>query len=307
MPEQAVRIYGWQRRLGRREYVEYLRLQRIVDRELAAILRDAANQGERLLEGLSGLDGAGARVRRTQYAQSVQALRRQQAVLWGNITDATASGIRRSTRIAVDLEMEMVQALTSGRSAQGAEALVDSMRAAARSSSENVRSRILNSIDLSPNVYKNQQLMSGKVAQTVNRGLALNKSAREIAKDVRRFIHPNVPGGVSYAAMRLGRTEINNALHATNVRLYEKHPWVEAVQWNLSGSHPRPDECNEYAEIDNFGMGRGIWPTDKVPSKPHPNCLCYTTAITPSVDQFLDNLTSGQYNDFLEEEGFQGF
>ena len=304
---EPVRIYGWQRRLGRRQYTEYLRLQRITDRELAAILRDAANEGERLVRALEPLDKVGARVRRTQYNQAVEALRRQQATLWGGITDHTADGIRRSTRISVMLEDELVAALTSGRSAAQAQALVDSMRQAARASAENVRSRILNSIDLSPQVYKNQQLMSGKVAQTVNRGLALNKSAREIAKDVKGFIRPDTPGGVQYAANRLARTEINNALHATTVRINQKHPWVVGVKWELSGSHPKPDECNEYAETDNFGLGVGVWRADAVPSKPHPNCLCYTTTITPSPDEFIDQMLDGEYNDFLESEGFDGF
>lgn len=307
MAEPAIKIYGWQRRLGRKQYTEYLRLQRVVDREIAAILRDAANQGERLVQQMAGLDNVGARVRRAQYAQATQALRRQQADLWGNVTRTTRSGIARSTMIAVQLEAEMVGILTGGSSARKAGSLVDTMRVAARRSAENVRSRLLNDIDLAPSVYKNQQLMSGKVAQTVNRGLALNKSAREIAKDVKGFIRPDTPGGVQYAANRLARTEINNALHATSLRIYDKHPWIEYVQWNLSGSHPTPDECNDYAEQDGFGKGPGIWPTDKVPAKPHPNCLCYTTSIAPSPDEFIDNMLDGQYNDFLESEGYAGF
>lgn len=302
---EALKVYGWQRRLGDQQFAEYLRLQRVVDRELATILRDAAIEGERIVARLGALDNVSAKVRRAQYAQAVKALRASQAELWGEVTRSTQSGIARSTAIAVETEAELMSILTRAapRSARG---LASSMQAAARASAENVRSRVMNDVDLSPLVYKNRDLMAGKVARTVNRGLALNKSAKEIAKDVRQFIGPNVKGGVSYAANRLGRTEINNALHTTSIRIYDKHPWNEGVKWNLSGSHPVPDECNDYAERE-MGMGPGIWKPSEVPFKPHPNCLCYTTVITPSDDVFIDRLLGGSYNDFLESEGLDTF
>lgn len=92
--------------------------------------------------------------------------------------------------------------------------------------------------------------------------------------------------------MRLSRTEINNAFHEQQKRAGDK-PWVEGVKWNLSGSHPRPDTCNDYANQSN-GLGRGVFKTGDVPDKPHPQCLCYLTYETLSPEAFLDALGTGK-------------
>jgi hypothetical protein len=49
---------------------------------------------------------------------------------------------------------------------------------------------------------------------------------------------------------------------------------VIGYQWRLSSSHPFPDICDYYAGVD-FGLGRGVWPKEKVPpEKAHPHCMC---------------------------------
>jgi hypothetical protein len=98
--------------------------------------------------------------------------------------------------------------------------------------------------------------------------------------------------------MRLGRTEVNNAFHASSVKQYRETPWVEKCKWHLSGSHPKPDLCNEYAENN----GNGVWAVDDVPAKPHPNCLCYVTPINTDLNKFVKNFKAGQYDSYIDEK-----
>ena len=55
----------------------------------------------------------------------------------------------------------------------------------------------------------------------------------------------------------------------------------------LSGSHPRPDQCNVYASW----MVRGS-SAYEVRASPNPNCLCFLTYVTPSVEEFRDSTST---------------
>jgi hypothetical protein len=105
-------------------------------------------------------------------------------------------------------------------------------------------------IPLSQQVYRTEKLASGWVDKVVNLGLGRGLTAREIAKEVKGSIRPDVQGGVAYAAMRLGRTEVNNSFHTAAIVSSADKPWVEGMHWHLSGSHPKKDICNLLAEED---------------------------------------------------------
>lgn len=172
----------------------------------------------------------------------------------------------------------------------------------ARAGIDSIISRKENGISLSEKVYRNRVVSSGKIDRILNTGLALGKSAREIANDVSGFISPDVPGGVSYASMRLARTELNNAFHTTQRNMMNKNPFVEKAKWELSGSHPRPDECNEYADQVHIKDGEaGEFWTHDVPNKPHPNCLCYITPVMMDEEQFIQSFKSGAYDSYLDD------
>lgn len=153
---------------------------------------------------------------------------------------------------------------------------------------------------LSSQVYDTKKLASGWVSDKINQALVSGWDARRLAKEVRQSISPDVPGGVSYAANRLARTEINNAFHAASAERYENSPIVESVNWHLSTSHPEGDICDALAEESPY-------PKDAVPEKPHPSCYCYITPSLPSKDEFLKNLLAGKYDDegFSEEVDLQ--
>lgn len=303
----------WQTRASRGAYVQHLKDIRITDRALAGVLRDAANDAERIVrQTLGNPANVSQAVRRAQYQQSIAALRQAQAELWGEVTRATRAGMTRSAAAASQGADELLGVLLRAVETQGlgsaaeAEALLASFRRAAQAAMEDVRSRIINNIPLSDRVFRTQALSQGWIDRAVNRGIAQQLSAREIAANVKGMIRPDTPGGVNYAAKRLARTEINNAFHATDVRQAQSLPWHEAFKWELSGSHPRPDVCDDYAEDDANNLGPGIFPTQFIPSKPHPQCLCYLTSITVSPDQFNQSLLNGDYDGWLRSQGFVG-
>jgi hypothetical protein len=112
---------------------------------------------------------------------------------------------------------------------------------------------------------------------------------------VRGSIRPDTPGGVGYAAKRLGRTEVNNAFHAQAINDVREKPWVNAVKWNLSKVHvPKPGDKCELYDGQIFGK-------DEVPNKPHPQCMCYITPELEPWDSVEANIIAGLYDSYIDE------
>jgi hypothetical protein len=153
----------------------------------------------------------------------------------------------------------------------------------------------LSDYELSANVYKARALSNQQVQNRIVNILGQGGSWKDIADSVRDLIKPNVPGGVSYSAKRLGRTELNNAFHASSVIEARNSPFITAMEWKLSGSHKAPDECNQYAAHEPYE------PKD-VPGKPHPQCLCYVIPVTPSREEFISNYLQGSYDRYLDRD-----
>ena len=276
---------------------DQIRTTQLTDREIRKVTRDAANEADRIIRSLEGKTGTGARVKSAQVA-----LAKTNAEMWGAVGDATKIGIgdafdAAATRAAL-FDEDLFRAAGINASYWRMSQL-----ATARNGIGAYIARAHNKMTLSERVYRNTALSRGYVERALNNGLLLGKSAKEIAKDVVGFINPDVAGGASYAAMRLARTEINNAYHNQSKEHYEKTPWVENVRWNLSGSHPVPDECDEYAEgVFIVGGEPGVFRTQDAPQKPHPNCLCFITPVTMSTDKFIEKFQAGEFDTWINEQ-----
>jgi hypothetical protein len=73
---------------------------------------------------------------------------------------------------------------------------------------------------------------------------------------------------------RIARTELATAQHRAVIASTEADPDILGYQWRLSSSHPEPDICDYYANIE-MGLGKGVWPKDQAPRhKAHPHCMC---------------------------------
>lgn len=287
----------------RRALQPYLRVQRVADKaildELAAALRDA----ERHLSRIEGA-GVGAQVRRDQIRANVVAIKREIEATWKRVLtvvfntrgDAAAAAAEAAAIYESDLFRQAGPGPRERRIAYQ-----KSLEAEARQGVDTLRSRLSTSrLQLAESVYQNIALSNGKIDRIVNSGLARGLSAKEIAQDVHMYIRPDVRGGVRYAAMRLARTELNNAFHAKQAALNAEKPWVEATKWNLSGSHPEPDACDDYAGRAHFnGGGPGEFRTGDVPPKPHPQCLCFLTPVMVEEREFISSLRNGAYDSYL--------
>lgn len=266
--------------------IRYLRVQGKLDASLNRLLATAARDAETRVRALElGRPGIGARVRAAQLRTTLAAIRELQEDLWRNgigplITSSLSDAQAAAVRAGEVLDSVLFEALPARR----AEVLRDMARQTAESGITADAAR--QAQELSPRVYRNASLSSGAVERRIRSGIIQGLSARELAADVRRFISPTTPGGVSYAAKRLARTELNNAFHQRQIIAADK-PWVNAVHWNLSKSHPKADDCDNYASQDGFNLGRGNFPKGDVPSKPHPQCLCFMTYEMQSEDDFI--------------------
>jgi SPP1 gp7 family putative phage head morphogenesis protein len=148
---------------------------------------------------------------------------------------------------------------------------------------------------LSTRVYRTESLANRWISNLINNSLARGDSAKDLAKKVRSSIIPTTPGGTSYAALRLGRTELNNAFHATSITMAQTRPWVTGMRWRVSDTHE-----NDPTEICTQLAGR-LFPVDQVPPKPHPQCRCYVASEIESLEVFKQNLTAGFYRDWISD------
>lgn len=80
-------------------------------------------------------------------------------------------------------------------------------------------------------------------------------------------------------AVMIARTETIHAYRASYYESVKRKPWVHGLRWTLAASHPIEDICDILASQDLDGLGPGGYKRENVPDNPHPNCMCYTTAI----------------------------
>lgn len=285
----------------------YLDVQKPIDKDvkrlLARIAADAQSEMDRAYARISsGGRQVGATVTAGQRSQVIEAVQRVNEAGWNELQPVVFNGKITATNSANQWAVDRYNRLFSYLPLQSRSVLASGLRF----SSEMALSRAIARLQgverrqLSTRVYRNRDLLNGRIERIINSALGRGVSARNLAQEVARFIKPSTPGGVSYAAMRLARTEINNSFHAQQIRSSESLPFVEGQKWNLSESHPRPDECNIYAEEDGSDLGAGVFPRDGVPSKPHPHCLCYITPVVPEREAFVRNFLSGDYDSWLE-------
>lgn len=280
----------------------YLEVQETTLRAMAADLLDAQQDLQERLARLAARNGGvGAQVRATQLSAIDQQLTTVLRELWKDLGEDILVGGDAVADAASSVQQVYERMLFSTAGLTLPDELLRAEEAFARQTVQHYFSRMHNNISLSEQVYKTEALSKQWVQREINRVILQGGSWKDIADRVKPFIDPHTPGGVSYAAKRLGRTELNNAFHETAARLGQENPWVTGQQWHLSGSHGRKDECDVLAnKTVSRQLGRGVYPADNVPRKPHPQCLCYLTPKTVSEDQFFDRLMAGDYEDALE-------
>lgn len=275
----------------------FARLSRYTDKEILLLLEEAAQDTKRMISAAAGTKKFGESSRVAQQRLAMVGIHEKMREVWEDVGTLTIFGEKEAAQAGLMAGEQLLSVYASTTKHVG---LVN-LRKAARAGIDAYISREENLKQLSKTVYKNAALSTGLVEREIQKALIRGLSAKELAEAVAPLIRPSVPGGVSYAAMRLARTEINNAFHFSQIRYTREMPWVEGYKWNLSGSHPSGQRCvcEDMAQKNHDGIGRGVYKKANVPGKPHPHCLCYLTNAEVDNKTFYKRLNSGAYDLYI--------
>lgn len=85
-----------------------------------------------------------------------------------------------------------------------------------------------------------------------------------------------------FFARRIAETELHRAYAQRQAAELLADADVQWVQWRMNPSHPRPDICDYFAQVNGWGLGPGVYPTRQAPVAPaHPFCRC---VLSPRLD-----------------------
>lgn len=148
---------------------------------------------------------------------------------------------------------------------------------------------------LSRALWKNTRSTQRDVQNVVAQGIAQNKSAYDIAKDLEKYVDPSArkdwdwskvyPGTarkVDYSAQRLARTMVSHAYQQSFVRTTQKNPFVTKYKWVSAGGARTCEIC---AGRDGQYYSKTDLPLD------HPNGMCtYIAVIEDSMVDIADRI-----------------
>ena len=242
------------------------------DKKIKAVLTQGSKDANEVIGELAKSNTFSSGVRTAQIKLAKAEIESLLSGVFKNVTPIIKDG-QSSTAIAAanaltETDRRFLAAAFS--STNDVNTFIKSQRQGASLGVANAISRVTGSdIPLSARVYRTEKLANRWVQNQVNSSIIRGDGAKDIAKIVRTSIKPTTPGGVSYAALRLGRTELNNSFHCTAITLSENRPWIQGMDWHLSHTHVvnihKPEICEEYS--------RRAWEMGNVPAKPHPQCL----------------------------------
>ena len=136
---------------------------------------------------------------------------------------------------------------------------------------------------LSKAIWGNTQKTQKDINTVIAEGIAQNKSAYAIAKDLEKYVNPSAKKGwdwakvypgtskkVDYNAQRLARTAVSHAYQQSFIRTTQKNPFVTKYKWVGSNSHRICPIC---AARDGQFFDKDELPLD------HPNGMCTFVAV----------------------------
>lgn len=131
---------------------------------------------------------------------------------------------------------------------------------------------------LSKAIWADSKKSKKDIDEIIAKGIAENKSAYDIAKDLEKYVNPNArkpwdwgkvyPGTkriIDYNAQRLARTLITHAYQQSLIETAKKNPYVTGVKWLASNSSRVCELCEE--------RDGKIYALKDVPLD-HPNGMC---------------------------------
>lgn len=282
--------------LRRRWLTKYVRIQAKTDTKIKSVLIEAGADAHSRLSALSKNSTFSAGVRVAQIRLALAETRVVLRDVFNAVLPIVEDGQSDEAAAAVDglTETDRRYLRAALRDTSAVEYFIESQRQAARNDVAHAISSLTKSREpLSSRVYRSRSLANNWVRNAITSSILRGDSAQDLAKTVRSHILPRTPGGTSYAALRLGRTELNNAFHATSIELSKDRPWIEGMRWRTSQVH-EPDPFEICTQLNGQ-----IFTVVSVPKKPHPQCRCFVTPEIESFEVFMAHLTAGQYRDWI--------
>lgn len=148
---------------------------------------------------------------------------------------------------------------------------------------------------LSKAIWGESQKHSDDIHKIVATGVAANRSAYDIAKDLEKYVNPSAkkewdwskvyPGTskkVDYNAQRLARTMVSHAYQQSLLATTKYNPFVTGYKWRSAHTHRTCEICNE--------RDGQVYTADTLPLD-HPNGMCtFLTELSGSLDDIADRL-----------------
>ncbi len=170
-------------------------------------------------------------------------------------------------------------------------------------------------LKISDRVWRASESARNSVRIIVEDAVARGQDARTTAKQVQQYLQPGVfrahkfdirqrlriDTDVSYQAMRLARTEMNNAFHEGTIVANQYSPGYRGIYWMLSDAHVVPDICTDMAADMSHGEP-GFYPKGKEPVRPHPSCMCHILPAYENAVQFTERLREWRDNPSLHSD-----
>lgn len=170
-------------------------------------------------------------------------------------------------------------------------------------------------LKISDRVWRTSEAARNSVRRIIEDAVVRGQDARTTARQVQQYLQPGIwkahkadvrkrlgiSKDISYQAMRLARTEMNNAFHEGMVAANQHSPGYRGIYWRLSHRHVVPDICTDMA-TDMSNGEKGFYPKGSEPVRPHPNCWCVPVPAYEDPDQFAERLRGWTQNPRLHPD-----
>lgn len=289
--------------------LEITRSQAIeVEQLYRSVYRDMRKQLKSMTSG-----GATSSLRKSQLRQLTESLKAAYNTLGPQLESSITSSI-------TDVSQAVVQANNSwmasaGLSVKGAYAYVPQDIVTLLASGK----LYSDGWTLSKAIWGDSQKKAHEIDLIVAKGVAANKSAYDIAKDLEKYVNPGAlkpwdwskvyPGSsrkIDYNAQRLARTMVSHAYQQSLERVCSKNPFVDGYRWIDAHTDRTCQLCIDRATVDHYGMGPGVYPKGELPLD-HPNGMCtFETHMTGDLNSISDRLADwveGKEDKQLDEWG----
>lgn len=114
----------------------------------------------------------------------------------------------------------------------------------------------------------------------------VQKVQKTSADSIDGLVKKYIDDKLAWRANVIARSESVEAMRQSYVKQSANKPGVVAFDWKLSNRHEghghggaKQDVCDILAHQNAYKLGPGRYPKDKVPSLPHPCCLCTPVAV----------------------------